>query len=172
MSKLLPLVNIGSKSGRFKYILAQLGQKYLVRGDSTLDYHGKITNFTIVIFDTRLSFRKNIQKTSRWSWWTIEWFVHIRRWKNASRFWKKEDQSLRSIRSMSMIDTMAKTSIAFYHRHMVLQIIDARKQFCKKNIQILPSHSVLLILTPKNNVFFHYIIISYNLLCFLAFSLQ
>ncbi|CAF1087675.1 unnamed protein product [Adineta ricciae] len=42
MSKLLPLVNIGSKSGRFKYILAQLGQKYLVRGDSTLDYHEKI----------------------------------------------------------------------------------------------------------------------------------
>ena len=41
MSKLLPLVNIGSKSGKFKYILAQLGQKYLIRGDSTVDYHGR-----------------------------------------------------------------------------------------------------------------------------------
>ncbi|UJR28428.1 hypothetical protein I4U23_009668 [Adineta vaga] len=42
MSKLLPLVNIGSKSGKFKYILAQLGQKYMIRGDPNLDYHEKI----------------------------------------------------------------------------------------------------------------------------------
>lgn len=42
MSKLLPLVNIGAKSGKFKYILAQLGQKYLIRGDPNVDYHGKL----------------------------------------------------------------------------------------------------------------------------------
>lgn len=42
MNKILPIVNIGAKSGQFKYILAQLGQKYLIRGDPTLDYHGKI----------------------------------------------------------------------------------------------------------------------------------
>ncbi|CAF0770778.1 unnamed protein product [Adineta steineri] len=42
MSKLLPLVNIGSKSGKFKYILAQLGQKYLVRGDPAVDNHEKL----------------------------------------------------------------------------------------------------------------------------------
>ncbi|CAF2578754.1 unnamed protein product [Rotaria sp. Silwood2] len=42
MNKLLPIVNIGTKSGKFKYILAQLGQKYLIRGDPTLDYHEKI----------------------------------------------------------------------------------------------------------------------------------
>ena len=41
MSKLLPLVNIGSKSGKFKYVLAQLGQKYLVRGDPAVDHHGR-----------------------------------------------------------------------------------------------------------------------------------
>ena len=42
MSKLLPIINIGTKSGKFKYILAQLGQKYLIRADPTVDYHGKI----------------------------------------------------------------------------------------------------------------------------------
>ncbi|CAF3832005.1 unnamed protein product [Rotaria magnacalcarata] len=31
MNKILPIVNIGTKSGKFKYILAQLGQKYIVR---------------------------------------------------------------------------------------------------------------------------------------------
>lgn len=41
MSKVLPLVNIGTKSGVFKYIIAQLGQKYLIRADPTADYHGK-----------------------------------------------------------------------------------------------------------------------------------
>ena len=40
MNKVLPIVNIGMKSGQFKYILAQLGKKYLVRGDPGLDYHG------------------------------------------------------------------------------------------------------------------------------------
>ncbi len=43
MNKVLPLVNIGTKSGKFKYILAQLGQKYLIRADPTVDYHGKTT---------------------------------------------------------------------------------------------------------------------------------
>jgi hypothetical protein len=42
MNKILPLVNIGTKSGQFKYIVAQLDKKYLIRGDATLDYHGKI----------------------------------------------------------------------------------------------------------------------------------
>jgi hypothetical protein len=48
MSKLLPIVNIGTKSGSFKYILAQLGKKYLIRGDPTVDRHGK----------TRVDFQK------------------------------------------------------------------------------------------------------------------
>ncbi|CAF3201427.1 unnamed protein product [Rotaria socialis] len=42
MNKILPIVNIGTKSGKFKYILAQLGQKYIVRGDPKLDFHEKI----------------------------------------------------------------------------------------------------------------------------------
>lgn len=42
MNKILPTVNIGIKSGQFKYILAQLGQKYLIRGDPKADYHGRI----------------------------------------------------------------------------------------------------------------------------------
>ena len=52
MSKLLPLVNIGTKSGKFKYILAQLGQKYLIRGDPNVDYHGKliISEFHLYLF--------------------------------------------------------------------------------------------------------------------------
>jgi hypothetical protein len=33
-------VDIGSKSGKFKYILVQQGQKYLIRGDPNLDFHG------------------------------------------------------------------------------------------------------------------------------------
>jgi hypothetical protein len=41
MNKILPLVNIGTKSGNFKYILAQMGKKYLIRGDPAVDYHGK-----------------------------------------------------------------------------------------------------------------------------------
>jgi len=45
MSKLLPIVNIGTKSGSFKYILAQLGKKYLIRGDPTVDRHGKTIDF-------------------------------------------------------------------------------------------------------------------------------
>ncbi|CAF1502381.1 unnamed protein product [Didymodactylos carnosus] len=44
MSKILPLVNIGSKSGKFKYILAQFGRKYLIRADPTVDYHDKLLN--------------------------------------------------------------------------------------------------------------------------------
>ena len=41
MNKVLPLVNIGAKSGKFKFVLAQLGKKYLIRADPTADYHGK-----------------------------------------------------------------------------------------------------------------------------------
>lgn len=40
MNKILPIVNIGAKSGQFKYILAQFGKNYLVRADPTLNYHG------------------------------------------------------------------------------------------------------------------------------------
>lgn len=36
-----PTVEIGSKSGKFKYILVQQGANYLVRGDSSLEYHGR-----------------------------------------------------------------------------------------------------------------------------------
>ncbi len=50
MSKLLPLVNIGTKSGKFKYILAQLGQKYLIRGDPTVDHHGKTIIYKNLLF--------------------------------------------------------------------------------------------------------------------------
>ena len=64
MSKLLPLVNIGSKSGQFKYILAQLGQKYFIRGDPAVDYHGKTMISINILFDL-LFLRENIQKTSR-----------------------------------------------------------------------------------------------------------
>ncbi|UJR28429.1 hypothetical protein I4U23_009669 [Adineta vaga] len=35
-------VDIGSKSGKFKYILVQQGQKHLLRGDPNLEYHDKI----------------------------------------------------------------------------------------------------------------------------------
>ncbi|CAF3508238.1 unnamed protein product [Rotaria sp. Silwood1] len=35
-------VDIGSKSGKFKYILVQQGQKYILRGDSSLEYHDQI----------------------------------------------------------------------------------------------------------------------------------
>ena len=34
-------VDIGSKSGKFKYILVQQGDKTLLRGDPNLDYHGR-----------------------------------------------------------------------------------------------------------------------------------
>lgn len=34
------IVDIGSKSGKFKYILVQQGDKYIIRGDSSLEYHG------------------------------------------------------------------------------------------------------------------------------------
>ncbi len=64
MSKVLPIVNIGAKSGIFKYILAQLGQKYLIRGDPTLDYHGMTIIYKNSLFYS-IFFRKNIQKTSR-----------------------------------------------------------------------------------------------------------
>lgn len=37
-------VDIGSKSGKFKYILIQQGQKTFVRGDSNLEYHGRGKN--------------------------------------------------------------------------------------------------------------------------------
>ena len=36
-----PTVEIGSKSGKFKYILVQQGTNHLVRGDSSLEYHGR-----------------------------------------------------------------------------------------------------------------------------------
>ncbi|CAF0770762.1 unnamed protein product [Adineta steineri] len=35
-------VDIGSKSGKFKYILVQQGQKHLLRGDPNLEFHDKI----------------------------------------------------------------------------------------------------------------------------------
>jgi hypothetical protein len=34
-------VDIGSKSGKFKYILVQQGQKTLLRGDPNSEYHGR-----------------------------------------------------------------------------------------------------------------------------------
>ncbi len=34
-------VDIGSKSGKFKYILVQQGQKIILRGDPNLEYHGE-----------------------------------------------------------------------------------------------------------------------------------
>ncbi|CAF4132585.1 unnamed protein product [Rotaria socialis] len=34
MNKILPIVNIGTKSGKFKYILAQLGQKYILQDEA------------------------------------------------------------------------------------------------------------------------------------------
>lgn len=60
MSKLLPLVNIGAKSGKFKYILAQLGQKYLIRADPTVDYHGKRILVKTHLHLSILSLRKNL----------------------------------------------------------------------------------------------------------------
>ncbi len=36
----LQTVDIGSKSGKFKYILVQQGQQTILRGDPNLDYHG------------------------------------------------------------------------------------------------------------------------------------
>jgi hypothetical protein len=38
-------VDIGSKSGKFKYILVQQGQQTLLRGDPNLDYHGREISF-------------------------------------------------------------------------------------------------------------------------------
>jgi hypothetical protein len=35
-------VDIGSKSGKFKYILVQQGSKTILRGDPNSDYHDKI----------------------------------------------------------------------------------------------------------------------------------
>ena len=32
-------VDIGSKSGKFKYILVKYEQRYLIRGDPNLEYH-------------------------------------------------------------------------------------------------------------------------------------
>ncbi len=64
MSKLLPIVNIGAKSGNFKYILAQLGQKYLIRADPTVPNHGKTRTHKNLLFHL-LFFRKNVQKSSR-----------------------------------------------------------------------------------------------------------
>jgi hypothetical protein len=60
MNKILPIVNIGSKSGKFKYILAQLGQKYLIRGDPAVDYHGRIINYPNILFYLIFFFRENI----------------------------------------------------------------------------------------------------------------
>ena len=34
-------VDIGSTSGKFKYILVQQGQKTLLRGDPNLEFHGR-----------------------------------------------------------------------------------------------------------------------------------
>lgn len=41
-------VDIGSKSGKFKYILVQQGDKTLLRGDPNFEYHGKD-----LVFDDR-----------------------------------------------------------------------------------------------------------------------
>ncbi len=62
MSKILPLVNIGSKSGKFKYILAQLGQKYLIRGDPAVDYHGKTIALTNILVNFIFSSEKIFKK--------------------------------------------------------------------------------------------------------------
>ena len=43
-------VDIGSTSGKFKYILVQQGQKYILRGDPNLDYHGKKCHFICIKF--------------------------------------------------------------------------------------------------------------------------
>jgi hypothetical protein len=48
-------VDIGSKSGKFKYILVQQGQKYLLRGDPNLDYHGIKVLAGIFVLLIRLS---------------------------------------------------------------------------------------------------------------------
>jgi hypothetical protein len=39
-----PTVDIGSQSGKFKYILVQQGQRTILRGDPNLDYHGTKMN--------------------------------------------------------------------------------------------------------------------------------
>ncbi|CAF4132594.1 unnamed protein product [Rotaria socialis] len=36
------IVDIGSTPGKFKYILVQQGEKYIIRGDPNLEYHGII----------------------------------------------------------------------------------------------------------------------------------
>ncbi|CAF3201412.1 unnamed protein product [Rotaria socialis] len=36
------IVDIGSTPGKFKYILVQQGEKYIIRGDPNLEYHDQI----------------------------------------------------------------------------------------------------------------------------------
>jgi hypothetical protein len=50
----LKTVDIGSKSGKFKYILVQQGDKTLLRGDNQLEYHGTKIFFLFKIL--RVSF--------------------------------------------------------------------------------------------------------------------
>lgn len=49
-------VNIGSKSGKFKYILVQQGQKHLIRGDPNLEYHGRWVRFD----ETQMLIKQNL----------------------------------------------------------------------------------------------------------------
>ena len=43
----LPTINIGSKSGKFKYILVQLKDKFILRGDPNFDYHSRLVFFFV-----------------------------------------------------------------------------------------------------------------------------
>jgi len=52
-------VDIGSKSGKFKYILVQQGQKLFVRGDASLEYHGREKD-TILVFYVSCLNRSNL----------------------------------------------------------------------------------------------------------------
>jgi len=48
----LQTVDIGSKSGKFKYILVQQGQKIILRGDPNLEYHGTKKNKDYFLVNT------------------------------------------------------------------------------------------------------------------------
>jgi len=52
-------VDIGSKSGKFKYILVQQGQNLFVRGDASLEYHGREKD-TILVFYVSCLNRSNL----------------------------------------------------------------------------------------------------------------
>lgn len=150
MNKILPLVNIGSKSGQFKYILAQMGKKYLVRGDPAVDYHGRSRSWFSSWFIVR-SCREDLQEASRWSRWSVEWSVHIGWWEDASWFRQEEDQSVRSIRSKSVLNEVTLTLCSLLKRLTVRLIIKSPKQFFKRSILILPLHSVHPTPVPSTN---------------------